>query len=254
MSAVRSYTDKQIDPLLSPLNARLITFLPESIPFYSAKQVFAYLQANPDYAKYSYREAALNPTNPDDRADPREARLIKAFRADPSLSSLSGRHRKADGLFHYVAKPIKVNDQKCLTCHSTHTTAPASLVATYGQNNGFGWQLGEVIGAQIVSVPVDAIFETKQASLTWVGLLNTAAFVVTAGVLLLFLWRTIVRPMRLISSHAFQASIHPESVEFSEKQRQDEIGMIAQSFDRMKQSLLIAMRMLHEPGNNTPKD
>jgi hypothetical protein len=254
MTAVRNYTDKQIDPLLDPLNSQSSKFIPESIPFYSAKTVFTYLQANPNYGRYSYRETALNPTNPEDRADAREAQLIKAFRDDPSLKSLSGNRAMENGIFHYVAKPIRLNDQKCLSCHSTYQKAPDSLVSSYGTTNGFGWQLGEVVGAQIVSVPVDEIYKAKQESLTWVGLLNTAAFVVTAGTLLVFIARTIVRPMRLITSRAFEASIHPENVEFAEKQRQDEIGMIAQSLDRMKQSLLIAMRMLKQPDTTTPKN
>jgi HAMP domain-containing protein len=253
MSAVRSYTDKQIDPLLGPLNELSSEFLPETIPFYSAKKVFAYLQANPDYQKYSYRETALNPTNPEDRADAREEQLIQAFRDDPSLKSQSGNRVEADGMFHYLAKPIRVNDQKCLSCHSSYEKAPANLVASYGKTNGFGWKLGEVVGAQIVSIPIDEIYRTKQESLTWVGLLNTVAFTFTACMLILFLGRTIVRPMKMITSRAFEASIHPEDVEFIEKHRQDEIGMIAQSLDRMKQSLLIAMRMLKQPDHTIPK-
>jgi HAMP domain-containing protein len=253
MSAVRQYTDKQIDPILNPINAISTTFMPESIPFYSAQQVFNYLQANPEYAEYSYREAVLNPTNPKDRADAREAQLIRTFRASPSLSILKGNRTTDKGMYHYVAKPIRVNDQKCLVCHSSHERAPASLVASYGKNNGFNWQFGEVIGAQIVSVPVDEIYKAKQNSLSWFGLLNAGAFFVTAGALLLFIGRAIVRPMKMISSRAFEASIHPENVEFSEKQRQDEIGLIAQSFDRMKQSLTIAMRMLRQSSGDAPK-
>ena len=37
--------------------------------------------------------------------------------------------------------------------------APASMVAQYGPANGFGWQLNEVIGAQIVSVPLGVPLE-----------------------------------------------------------------------------------------------
>lgn len=254
MSAVREYTDKQIDPLLSPLNATSSIFLPESIPFYSTQKVFSYLHSNPDYAEYSYREVALNPTNPKDLADSREAQLIRTFRANPSLKILRGDRTTPQGIYHFVAKPIRVNDQKCLSCHSSYEKAPASLVATYGKTNGFNWQLGDVVGAQIVSVPVDAIYKAKQDSLSWFGLLNAAAFLVTAGALLLFIGKVIVRPMKMISSRAFEASIHPDNVEFSEKQRQDEIGLIAQSFDRMKQSLMIAMRMLRQTSGETPKD
>jgi HAMP domain-containing protein len=244
MSSVRDYTDRHIDPILSPINAQSKVFLAEAIPFYSAKRAFSYLKSQPAYAEYSYREAALNPTNLEDKADAHETKLINAFRSNPALTVQTGKRNTSNGLHHFVAKPIRVSDQKCLTCHSTHERAPANLVATYGKANGFGWQLGEVVGAQIISVPVDAIYKAKRESLSLVALINTGAFVATAAVLLLFLSRAIVRPIKSISAHAFEASLHPESVEFAEKQRQDEIGLIAQSFDRMKQSLTIAMRML----------
>jgi HAMP domain-containing protein len=250
MDAVRQYTSNHIDPIISPLNQGSSQFLPESIPFFSSQRVFAYLKANPNYEKYSYREAALNPTNPLDQADPLETQLIRTFRADADLTVLTGIRQTAEGSSHYVARPIRVSDQKCLACHSTHQAAPKSLVATYGSENGFSWRLGEVVGAQIVSVPIDAVYKAKHDSLGLVGIFNLAAYAVTSVVLLGFISRGIVRPMREIAARAFEASIHPDRIEFSEKHRADEIGRIAQSFERMKQSLLIAMQMLKNPGQD----
>jgi HAMP domain-containing protein len=250
MDAVRQYTSNHIDPIISPLNQVSDQFLPESIPFFSSQRVFAYLKANPEYENYSYREAALNPTNPLDQADPLETQLIRTFRADADLTVLTGIRQTAGGSSHYIARPIRVSDQKCLTCHSTHQAAPKSLVATYGNENGFSWRLGEVVGAQVVSVPIDAIYKAKHDSLGLVGIFNLAAYAVTSVVLMGFISRGIVRPMREIAARAFEASIHPDRIEFSEKHRADEIGRIAQSFERMKQSLLIAMQMLKNPGQD----
>jgi HAMP domain-containing protein len=250
MDAVQQYTSNHIDPIISPFNQTSSQFLPESIPWFSSQRVFAYLKANPEYADFSYREAALNPTNPLDRADPLETKLIRTFRADADLTMLTGIRQAAGGTSHYVARPIRVSDQKCLACHSTHQAAPKSLVATYGSENGFSWRLGEVVGAQIVNVPIDAIYKAKHDSLGLVGILNLAAYAVTSVVLLAFISRAIVRPMREIAARAFEASIHPDRIEFSEKHRADEIGLIAQSFERMKQSLLIAMQMLKHPGQD----
>jgi HAMP domain-containing protein len=173
--------------------------------------------------------------------------LIRTFRADAELTALTGIRQAAGGSSHYVARPIRVSDQKCLACHSTPQAAPKSLVSTYGSENGFSWKLGEVVGAQIVSVPIDAIYKAKHDSLGLVGIFNLAAYAVTSVVLLAFIRRAIVRPMREISARAFEASMHPDRIEFSEKHRADEIGRIAQSFERMKQSLLIAMQMLKHP-------
>ena len=250
MDAVAQYTNNEIDPIISPQNQTSDKFLPESTPSYSSQRVLAYLKANADYANYSYREPALNPINPLDRADPLETQLIRTFRANADLNMLTGIRQAAGSSLHYVAKPIRVSDQKCLACHSTHQAAPKSLVATYGSENGFSWKLGEVVGAQIVNVPIDAIYQAKHDSLRLVGRLNLAAYGVTSVVLLAFISRAIVRPMREISARAFEASIHPDRVEFSEKHRADEIGHIAQSIERMKQSLLIAMKMLKHPGQD----
>ncbi|MFM7512882.1 MAG: DUF3365 domain-containing protein [Cyanobium sp.] len=247
MDAVRQYTINHIDPIISPLNQTSDKFLAESTTSFSTQRVFSYLKANPDYADYSYREAALNPTNPLDRADPLETQLIRTFRADAELTELTGIRQAAGGSSHYVARPIRVSDQKCLACHSTPQAAPKSLVATYGSENGFSWKLGEVVGAQIVSVPIDAIYKAKHDSLGLVSIFNLAAYAVTSVVLLAFIRRAIVRPMREISARAFEASMHPDRIEFSEQHRADEIGRIAQSFERMKQSLLIAMQMLKHP-------
>jgi len=254
MNAVRTFTGEHLDPIVAAANARSPVFLPEAVPSYAAQQVFASLKSDPIYADYSYREAALNPTNMKDKADPEEAAIIRAFRANPDLTEVEGVREAAGGPTHYVARPIRVNEQKCLGCHATPQRAPASLVATYGSENGFGWRLGDVVAAQIVTVPTGAIHRAKWDALGLTALLNTAAFLTTGSVLLLFLSRAIVRPMRIICARAHEASIHPERVDFSEKRRGDEIGLLAQSFDRLKQSLLIAMQMLQQAPDGRPSD
>jgi hypothetical protein len=40
-----------------------------------------------------------------------------------------------------------------LQCHSTPDKAPPGMVKLYGNANGFGWHSGDIVGAQIVSVP-----------------------------------------------------------------------------------------------------
>ena len=196
MNAMRAFTGEHLGPIVAPINAQGPVFLPEAVPSYAAQQVFTVLKTDPAYADYSYREAALNPTNPKDRADAAEAAIIRAFRADADLTELEGIRQAAAGPSHYIARPIRVSEQKCLGCHATPQRAPASLVATYGSANGFGWRLGEVVGAQIVTVPTGTIHRAKWDALGLTAALNTTAFLATASVLLLFLSRAIVRPMR----------------------------------------------------------
>ncbi len=105
------------------------------------------------FSDYSYREAALNPTNPEDRANDWEADIINDFRDHPQKTEIVMQRGTAMGPTLNLARPL-VAKPACLTCHSTPQAAPASMVALYGSQNGFGWKPNEIIGAQVVSVPM----------------------------------------------------------------------------------------------------
>src|SRR5689334_2020466 len=64
--AVRGYTNDQVVPVLNKLPAD--TFYKMTVPSYAAHSVYRSVQAT--YPAYTYREPALNPTNPDDRPTP----------------------------------------------------------------------------------------------------------------------------------------------------------------------------------------
>lgn len=246
MLAVREYTSQKITPIVSPLNESGDVFRPEAVPSYSANTVFEVLRSQPEYRNYSYREATLNPTNLRDKADAFETAIIEAFRGDGTLEIQSGFRTTPLGRFHYVAKPLVVTRQSCLTCHSTPDRAPRSQILAYGDTNGFGWKYKEIVGAQIVTVPVEEVIRTKNSSLLAAAGLLVLSFLLVGFITDLVLSRLILRPMRAISLKADEASVTPASVTFEEKARRDEIGLLARSFDRMKQSLAISMQMLRD--------
>jgi hypothetical protein len=127
-------------------------FHPQSIPFFAATEAFNYFrQAHPDYG---YKEAALNPINPRDRTVDWEADVVNVFQKDAAKKEFIGRRDTPSGPSLFVSAPIRVDDKSCLECHSTPDQAPAEMIKLYGTANGFGWKEGDVIGAQIVSVPV----------------------------------------------------------------------------------------------------
>jgi len=244
MLAVREYTSNKVNPIIAPLNKEGIEFRPEAVPSYAATTVFAYLKAKPEYASFSYREATLNPTNLKDKADALESAVIQDFRANPDLKLKTGIRTTPVGDFHYIAKPITISKQSCLACHSTPSLAPQSQILTYGANSGFGWKLGETVGAQIVTVPINEITKARDASMLWTSLLLAFTFLLVALATTYSLNQLILKPMRKMSALANEASVSPGSVVFEEKGRSDEIGTLAKSFDRMKQSLVISMQML----------
>ena len=241
--AVRSYTSTQIAPLLD--TQMKYGFLPQSVPAFSATEVLGKLQKT--YPDYSYKEATLNPTNPRDRALEWEADVIGEFKKSPEAKEFIGQRETPAGRALYIARPIRINDAACLRCHSTVDAAPKTLVDKYGPANGFGWQLHEVVGAQLVSVPMTVPLARSQQ--TWLALMALlAAVFVAIGVLLnALLWMMVIRPVTRMAALAERVSLGKGDAPAFDTRGRDEIGVLAQSFNRMRRSLTTAMKMLDAP-------
>lgn len=238
--AVRDYTSKEIRPLLA--EQLQVRFLPHSVPSWAAQTNFRKLQDN--FENYSYKEAALNPTNPADRATDWEADIINAFRRDEGLKELVVERQTPTGPSLALSRAFRITDKACLTCHSTPGAAPASMIDIYGSSNGFGWKLGEVIGAQIVSVPMSVALEkADRVFLTFLGGL-TVVFVLMMLFVNLLLHYLIIKPVRRISAMASEVSMGNMDVPEFEPKGKDEIASLVASFNRMRRSLSNAMKML----------
>ncbi len=242
--AVRGYTVSEIRPLLALQQKR--QFLPQTVPAYSARIYINKLQEK--YPDYSYKEATLNPTNPVDRAAEWEVDIVEWFRNNQHENEMIGERDTAAGRFLYLTHPIKITDEACLTCHSTPDNAPATMIKSYGNANGFGWQLNEVVGAQIVSVPMslplaraDKTFMIFMASLI-------AVFLLIAVLLNFMLHFTVIKPVRNMAENADRVSMGALDEEELEIRGEDEISSLAQSFNRMHRSLINAIKMLDESG------
>ena len=238
--AVRSYTIEQIAPLLG--TQMKYEFLPQTVPAYSATEVLAKLAKV--YPDYTYKEATLNPTNPRDRAVDWEADIVGRFRNQPDQKELVGERDTPLGRALYIARPLRITNAACLACHDTAAAAPKTLVDKYGPNNGFGWKLNEVIGAQVVSVPM-AVPLARAERTFHVFMTSLIGIFVAIGVVLnLMLWALVIRPVAQLSKLADRVSLGEMTAPEFKARGRDEIGMLAQSFARMRRSLEQAMRML----------
>ena len=238
--AVRAYTSKQVAPLLE--TQMKYAFLPQSVPAFSATEVMAALQKN--HAEYSYKEATINPTNPRDRAIEWESDVIGEFRKSPEAKEFIGQRDTPAGRALYIARPIRITDGACLRCHSTVEAAPRTLVDKYGPANGFGWQLNDVVGAQLVSVPMAVpLARAHDAWLLFMGMLS-AVFATIAIVLNLMLWWLVIRPVMRLAGIADRVSLGELGAPAFKATARDEIGRLAVSFGRMRKSLVQALRLL----------
>ena len=241
-SATMNYTDQQVSPLLEKSERYKTTFLPQTIPFYAANTTFRLLRSS--HPNYSLREAALNPTNPDDRAEAWEADLIHYFRNNPGQEEHVGQRSTPVGPFLYVANPI-VAEAGCMSCHSSPSAAPRAMVAHYGRDNGFGWTQGGVMGAQIVSVPMSVPIAIANQGFRNLLIGLGSVFLVTILLIDLAMYMIVIRPLRKVSKNADIISKGDVEMPPLEVRGRDEIAAVTASFNRMHTSLIKAFELLN---------
>jgi len=238
--AVRSYTNTQIKPLLE--TQLKYAFLPQSVPAYSAHEYFK--QLHKKFPDYSYREATLNPTNPENRATDWEADIVRYFRQSPDLGESVGVRDTPNGRVLYIARPMQIKDAKCLYCHDTPQIAPRTMIERYGSDNGFGWKLNDIQTAQIVSAPMQLPVQRAKAALAGFMISLAGVFAIiflSLNAMLVFL---VVRPVNRLATVANEVSLGNLDVPDYHPAGKDEIATLADAFSRMRKSLKHAIKML----------
>jgi len=238
--AIRAYTVDHVRPRLQKLGDE--EFMPQTVPAFAATETLNTLRKK--YPEYAYKEATLNPTNPRDKAEDWEAKIVQAFRADPNAKETNGVRTTGAGPSLYVARPIKITNAACLACHSEPSAAPASMIRTYGSDSGFGWQLNEIVGAQVVSVPMNV--PMGRARVTFYASLGAliAIFLAMFVILNLMLDRLVIKPIVRMSAAADAISVGKFDLGQLDASGTDEVANLAQSFNRMTTSLQKAMQLL----------
>lgn len=237
--AVRAYTVDEVAPVLRTLSDN--NFHPAQVPSFAAQSTMARLaQKFPDY---KYRESSINPTNQNDRASDWEVGLRREFQANEKLTELAGETGSGKSQSFYLAKPIRMGSPACLQCHSTAAAAPAAMVAKYGPVNGFDWKMGDVVGLQLIEVPIAPAREKAFNSvLVTIGSL-TCVFVLSAAVFLLLLRRHVTDPLEMLTRAAHAASLDERSGGTSQTAMGGQFGDLQQAIARLRTSVQQALRL-----------
>ena len=236
----RTYTNTEVKPLLE--TQLKYAFLPQTVPAYAATEMFNEMRkTHPDYG---YKEATLNPTNPRDRASDWEADIVNTFRQSKDNVEMVGERDTPTGRALYLARPIQITSAACLVCHSTIEVAPKTMTDLYGPANGFGWKMNEVIGAQVVSVPMSVPIKRADETFRTFMLSLAGVFVVTFVLLNVMLHLMVIRRVTRLSAIADQVSLGNMDAGDFRTRSSDEIGVLTEALGRMKVSLVQAMKML----------
>jgi HAMP domain-containing protein len=223
----------------SPLVRQLVEpdrFYPEIMSgFATARGVYEEFEKT--YPGYVFRQATLDPLHPSNKADTQEVQIIQKFIDNPDLKNDEGRIVRGGKEVFYTATPFTVMSKNCLTCHGDPADAPKDQIEIYGDTNGYGWKMDEVVAAFIVYVPVaDAIASAKTMSLTLV-LYGAGGIVVMLVIIGWFLNRDVVTPIVRLAQRAEDFSLGENLDEPIDKNATGEVGVLAQSVERLRISL-----------------
>ena len=238
--SMRSYTVDEIRPLLRKIDTD--EFLSQTVPAYAATANMKNLRKT--YTDYSYKEAALNPTNPEHKAADWEADIIQYFRNYEDVKEYSGVRSTPTGQYLFLGRPFKITKPGCLACHSTPDVAPASMIKKYGSHNGFGWKLNEIIGAQIVNVPMAIPIARADATFNAFMIILGAVFATIWVVLNIFLHLIIIKRVNSIAAKSEEIAKGDMSVPEFDQSGKDELSSLGHSFNLMYRSLSSAVKLL----------
>jgi methyl-accepting chemotaxis protein len=140
----------------------------------------------------------------------------------------------------YIARPLTISRESCLSCHGDPADAPLSMINTYGSEGGFGWELDETVAAQMMYVPADEVFNSARLSFLLVIGIFLVVFSIIVLTLNLVMRPTIVRPVSYLADLADKLgrdeitnqdldnlAMSPVVV------RGDEVGQLARTFSQM---------------------
>jgi len=239
--SVRDYTADDLKPLLEQNPQHKQRFLAETVPAFAAVTTFDKLRRN--YPDYTYREATLNPTNPEHRAADWETDVIRYLREHPEQKQVSNERQTAMGPSMYLAMPISA-EPPCMECHSVPSAAPPAMLATYGSNNGFGWKPGSIVAAQIVSVPMSVPVQKAKEAFRLLLTYLIATLFLTIVVLDVGVYFIVIRPLKLVSDATDRVSKGETNPSPLPVKGKDEIATLTASFNRMQVSLAKAFKLL----------
>ena len=238
--SMRSYTVEEIRPLLRQIDTD--EFLSQTVPAYAATENMKRLRKV--YPDYSYKEAVLNPTNPEHKAADWEEDIIQYFRNYEDVKEYTGVRSTPTGQYLFLSRPFKITKEGCLSCHGEPASAPESMIKKYGSNNGFGWKHNEIVGAQIVNVPMTIPLARADETFKFFMIILGGVFAAIWMVLNLLLYLIIIKRINNIAKNADEISQGNMTVAEFDIKGKDEVASLGHSFNLMYRSLSSAVKLL----------
>lgn len=193
---------------------------------------------------YSIRNVSDNPLNANNGPQTLEVDLLTRFRADRRLDEL-----RVEGMIsgqRMLVRSVPIMSKKgCLRCHGDPGDVPAEVTSEYGRSSGYNYKVGDVVGLELVGVPIGDIdaLAFKRSSIA-VGLL-TLLFTLVFVAINLLVRRYLISPLLEITetAHAVAKGRLDQPLSMD---RNDEIGDLARSVELLRRSFAQLMKRMRK--------
>lgn len=186
--------------------------------------------------KFYVRQVSLRYRNPENRPDAYETKQLEAFKLDPNTEVYGIVESGGTSIFRYM-QPMRAT-ASCLECHGSYQTAPTFVKNRFPPGHySYDYQVGEVIGAVSVSIPVKDLYAQLGANLKLDLISRGLVFLIVTLIMAAIMNRQIVKPIRLLSDRIMAVT---RTGNFEDKLPQtsnDEIGMLIGAFNDMMDEL-----------------
>lgn len=204
---------------------------------YAVRQIDGYskLLSSEDYY---YKECAVNARTNENEADWYERSFIEQLNNDSALIEKSDIRAFNNKLFFVSMRRGEVLEKSCIRCHSDPSYAPRGMLEQYGSNKGFNRNLGDVVSAVSIRIPLETAYaNADKFSISLSGILLFVLLCLS----FIYIWlnkRLLFTPIEAIRSKADEISTDVTKVgERIPLSFGRELNQLAKAFNEMSLSL-----------------
>ncbi len=224
--------------VIDPQNPDNYTHFYSKNPALAQREFSETVEASASPAKF--RMTSSNVMNPNNAPDAFEQQALQAIKTQ-GLSEYFG----TVGNSYRYAKPVYHN-ASCIACHGEAGNAPSDVISRYGDQNGFGFKVGDVAGIISVTIPRKNLLSGGGAIF---GFIEMGAIAFSVLLILWFIRRSIILPIRELTTVAEKISTgEADSLDTDKiaRESKNEIDQLTLATGRMASSFALSKRKMLE--------
>lgn len=234
-SSIRSYVKDSLRPRIGELVSTDQFILEAMSTSFISREIMNRLKES--FPEFKYKRAAINPRNAINQADEFEVGIIDWFSNNPDQTQWKGMIRNNGQSFYARMEPIKV-DETCLSCHGDPSDAPMDLIEEYGDTHSYGYNVGDVVAADTIYIPMDRSNKQIKEKTIWLFLFGFGSLFSLLAIFALLFNRTVIKQLKrlLVNLKSIYTDTNAEA-SVIELSNSDEIEQIRRAFETVTNEL-----------------